>query len=83
LFEPDEVNHFESVAESHVAARVNALEAHESQMETTHFYRLDGADDRASALNAFRHSQLEEAREVGSRHGVVMAEEFHLITDQL
>ncbi len=83
LFEADEVNHFETLAETHVETRVRALEAHESQLETTHFYRLDNAGDREDALNAFRHSQHEQAKEVGSRHGTELAEEIHLITDQL
>lgn len=79
LFEPDEVNHVEVVDEADLHARLAALEAHRSQMETTHFYRLGEGDP----LDGFRARQRERLVRSGAPHGVAMAETFHLIVDQL
>jgi LmbE family N-acetylglucosaminyl deacetylase len=79
LFEPDEVNHHESVQEEDLAAKLRALEAHTTQMETTHFYKVDQGDP----LAAFRARQRERLVAAGSAAGVPLAEAYHLIVDQL
>ena len=66
LFEADEPDHDEIVELRHVEARVQALLAHESQLETTHFHRLDDppVDDlgREAAVASFRAQQIEQLR---------------------
>jgi len=79
LFEPDEANHAESVSEADLAAKLTALEAHESQMETTHFYR--GGD--GNPLEVFRAKQRGRLEGAGEWAGMPMAEAYHLIVDQL
>ena len=49
LFEADVVNHYERVEEVDLAAKLAALEAHRSQMATTHFYKV-GEGDPAPAV---------------------------------
>lgn len=83
LFEADEVNHLEPVDDRAVAAKLAALEAHESQLETTHFYRLDDPADRDAALDGFRQREREKLAAVGAEVGSGPAEAFHLIIDQL
>jgi LmbE family N-acetylglucosaminyl deacetylase len=83
LFEADEVNHHEPVEDGDVEARLAALEAHLSQMETTHFYGLDGAGDREQALDAFRRRERARLAEAGRDAGSAWAEAFHLVVDQL
>ena len=82
LFEADEVNHLESVPEQDAAAKLAGLEAHTSQMETTHFYRL-GPDEEADALAGFRSRERRKLAETGEAHGMGPAEAYHLITDKL
>ncbi len=79
LFEPDEVNHLESIDEVSFAAKLAALEAHESQMATTHFYRTGPGDPLAQ----FRDRQRERLQESGAAGGLELAEAYHLIVDQL
>ncbi|MFZ4517012.1 MAG: PIG-L deacetylase family protein [Microthrixaceae bacterium] len=79
LFEPDEANHAETVDEQDLAAKLAALEAHESQMETTHFYKVGEGDP----LAGFRQRQRDRLVGVGEWAGVPMAEAYHLIVDQL
>jgi LmbE family N-acetylglucosaminyl deacetylase len=79
LFEPDEANHAEVVSEGDLATKLAALEAHTSQMETTHFYRAGEGDP----LEAFRRRQTDKLRAVGDWAGVPLAEAYHLIVDQL
>jgi LmbE family N-acetylglucosaminyl deacetylase len=79
LFEADEVTHHESATEADLAAQVAALEAHASQMSTTHFYKVGDGDP----LEAFRARQRERLVATGARAGVPLAEAFHLIVDQL
>ncbi|MGI9577072.1 MAG: PIG-L deacetylase family protein [Microthrixaceae bacterium] len=89
LFEADVVNHHETLDEADVQAKLSALEAHESQMETTHFYRI--ADDTASdpttgrdeQLARFRSRQRERLGEVAASIHHEAAEAFHLMRDQL
>jgi LmbE family N-acetylglucosaminyl deacetylase len=79
LFEADEADHAEVVDESDLAARIAALEAHRSQMETTHFYRVGDGDP----LEAFRARERERIESVGRWAGAPLAEAFHLITAEL
>lgn len=83
LFEPDVVNHLELVSEADLAAKLAALEAHRSQMETTHFYRLDSAGSRDDALAAFRDRERGRCSNVAGAPVGALAEVFHLIVDQL
>jgi LmbE family N-acetylglucosaminyl deacetylase len=87
LFEADVVDHLETVSGADVDAKITALEAHESQMETTHFYGLDAGDDpldaRRGALAGFRERERRRLEEAGASMGTGPAEAFHLITDQL
>lgn len=79
LFEPDEVNHVEEVDEVDLERKLAALEAHTSQMETTHFYKVGDGDP----LDAFRSGQRARLEAAGALVGVAMAEAYHLIVDQL
>ena len=79
LFEADVANHAEAVTQADLDAKLEALEAHRSQMETTHFYRV-GDDD---PLDAFRRGERERLVGSGRWAGVDLAEAFHLIQDQL
>lgn len=91
LFEPDVANHYETVTERDIEAKLAALEAHESQLETTHFYRISQdespADDeqarRLTQLGAFRRRERQRLTETGATGNTGAAEAFHLITDQL
>lgn len=78
LFEADEANHAEPADEASIAAKLAALEAHTSQMETTHFYALDDGTD---PLEGFRSREREKLDEAGSSLGVGPAEVFHLISE--
>lgn len=79
LFEPGEPNHAEVVLEADHLKRIAALEAHQSQLETTHFYKLS-ADD---PLEGFRSRERESLERSGAVAGHPMAELYHLIVDQL
>lgn len=79
LFEADEVTHYERVDEADLATKLAALEAHTSQLETTHFYKVDDADP----LDGFRAGQRSTLEHAGNAAGTALAEAFHLIIDQL
>jgi LmbE family N-acetylglucosaminyl deacetylase len=80
LFEADEVNHVERVAEADLALKLRALESHRSQMETTHFYRVGDGDP----LEEFRRRERSRLENAASVAGVLgMCENYHLVTDQL
>lgn len=84
LFEADEPNHLEPATEAAVLAKLDALEAHESQLETTHFYGLESIDEHAQALESFRRrerSKLAGAARSFGASGSVIGEAFHLIDD--
>lgn len=83
LFEPDEVNHLQVVSEADLQAKLSALEAHESQLETTHFYRLDEPGSRALALEQFRSRERARLSEVEGAPGGGLVEVFHLLAEQL
>jgi LmbE family N-acetylglucosaminyl deacetylase len=85
LFEPDEVDHVEHVGDEDLEAKLRALEAHESQLATTHFYKLPDGDRAQDALAEFRareRSRLLDAATAVGEPGR-MSEVFHLIRDQL
>ncbi|MHB1138221.1 MAG: PIG-L deacetylase family protein [Microthrixaceae bacterium] len=79
LFEADVANHAEVVDEQDHLARLAALEAHVSQMETTHFYRVEPGDP----LEAFRRRERDRLEAGGTWAGAPLAERYHLIVDQL
>lgn len=79
LFEADEVDHVETLDERAVAARIDALEAHTSQMATTHFYRVDDEDP----LSVFRQRQRAVVATAGALVGAAAGEAFHLIDEGL
>ncbi len=83
LFEADEVNHVEPVEEADIRAKLAALEAHVSQMETTHFYGLASNADRGEAVDAFRERERTRLAAAGAGLSLAAAETFHLIIDQL
>lgn len=74
LWEADEPNHIEDVT-GYVATKLHALEAHESQFETTM-----GAVDAAS-LEPFRDRVRRRLADLGAPHDVAAGEVFHLISD--
>ena len=76
---PDVANHAESVTSADLDGKLRALEAHRSQMETTHFYRVGDGD----ALEEFRRGERDRVEASGRWAGVGLAEAFHLIRDQL
>ena len=79
LFEPDVVDHVESVGEEDLDAKLRALEAHRSQMETTHFYKVGDGDP----LEEFRARERQRLTDGGAPAGVALGEPYHLIVDQL
>jgi LmbE family N-acetylglucosaminyl deacetylase len=83
LFEADEPNHVERADERALGARTAALEAHESQFETTHFYRLaaDPNANQADALDEFRARERSKLVEMGAFAGVPLGEAFRLIDE--
>ncbi len=79
LFEPDQPNHAESVSDQDLEAQIGALLAHQSQIETTHFYKSAPGD----AVEQFRIQQREQLERSGRWASVPLAQQFHLITEQL
>ncbi|MGB3411528.1 MAG: PIG-L deacetylase family protein [Microthrixaceae bacterium] len=79
LFEPDEANHAEIVLEADHQRRIAALEAHQSQVETTHFYKLSTDEP----LEGFRQREREQLERSGAEVGQPMAELYRLIVEQL
>lgn len=74
LFEADAPDHVEDVT-GFVDAKLHALEAHESQFEST----MHATDE--SELDGFRRRISERLTELGRPHGVASAELFKLISD--
>ena len=74
LFEADEADHVEDVS-GYVDAKLSALEAHESQFEST----MHAAD--ASELGAFRRRITSQLSEIGAPFGLEAAEVFAAIRD--
>ena len=61
------------------SAKLRALEAHRSQMETTHFYRVGDGDP----LDEFRSRERRRLGAAGALVGAPLGEAYHLIVDQL
>ena len=74
LWEADEANHVEDVS-AQVDTKLRALEAHESQFETT-MHAVD-----ASQLDPFRERIRQRLADLGSPHGLHAAELCTLLTD--
>lgn len=84
LFEADVANHVESVSEEDHLTRLAALECFESQIATTHLYRLDvTGEDPADPMEVWRRREHDRLRRTGERVGTGMAEVFRLIVGQL
>jgi LmbE family N-acetylglucosaminyl deacetylase len=76
LFEADEPNHAEPTSEEWLQVKLAALEAHESQVETTHLYNLDAAS-RGDAIIAFHARERAKLESAGAPFGIELAESFH------
>ena len=74
LWEADQPNHVEDVSE-HVGAKLHALEAHESQFEST----MKAVDPEQMA--AFRSRIEQRLAALGTPHGLRAAEVFRLMAD--
>ncbi|MEX0767120.1 MAG: PIG-L deacetylase family protein, partial [Microthrixaceae bacterium] len=73
LFEPDQPNHAESVTDQDLEAQIKALLAHQTQTETTHFYKsLEG-----DPVEHFRIQQRELLQRSGRWASVPLAQQFH------
>ncbi|MYJ29014.1 MAG: PIG-L family deacetylase, partial [Acidimicrobiaceae bacterium] len=66
LFECEDPDHLEQVADDHMEAKVNALLAHQSQFRSTHGI---GPDDDGTDRAAFRSRVLDKCRAAGRRAG--------------
>ncbi len=73
LFECEDPDHVEQVAEDHMEAKVRALLAHESQFRSTHGI---GPEDDGTDLAAFRSRVLDTCRTAGRRAGLAHGEAF-------
>lgn len=74
LWEADQPNHVEDVSD-HVSTKLHALEAHESQFEST----MKAVDPEQMA--AFRTRLEQRLSALGAPHGLRAAEVFRLMTD--
>lgn len=74
LWEADAANHLEDAMPG-LTAKLDALEAHESQFEST----MRAVE--AGELTAFRERQMRRLRSLGEPHGMAAAELFARITD--
>jgi LmbE family N-acetylglucosaminyl deacetylase len=72
LWEADEPNHYEDVTDW-VEIKLNALEKHHSQFEST----MKATDE--SEMDAFRQRMRTRMGDLGQPHGVQAAEIFHLM----
>ncbi len=77
LWEADEPDHFEDVT-GFVEAKLSALEAHQSQFEST---MKAAGDAREQQLEAFRQRVRRRLAEQGAKVGRPAAEQFKLIRD--
>ena len=78
LFEAEAPNHLESVEDRHLEARVQALLAHESQLETTHYHRLD---DPSTQAEGFRVRERAVLAAMAEPFGEAIGEAFRLMDD--
>jgi LmbE family N-acetylglucosaminyl deacetylase len=79
LFEADEPDHVEQVDAAAVARKLDALEAHRSQLLSTMFVDLDSAEGEAQ-LEAFRTRVRDRLVEHGQLAGVPCGEAFKAMT---
>lgn len=85
LFEADEPDHAEVVSDRHIAAKLEALEAHESQYESTMFISGAGGGDEAATeriaaqRERFRQEIRDGLAEAGRWAGVEAAERFRFM----
>lgn len=77
LFEADEANHVEVVDDEHLSRRCEALLAHRSQLQSTHYARLDGNPEDPEV--AFRFGERQRLAAMGSLAGVPLGEAFRLM----
>jgi LmbE family N-acetylglucosaminyl deacetylase len=73
LFEPDETDHYEEVAD-HFETKIRALLAHQSQFETTMHIGDDASADEAT--EAFVERERQRLMVAGSQVGIALAEPF-------
>ncbi|CAN5799354.1 PIG-L family deacetylase [soil metagenome] len=78
LFEADEPDHAEAVDETHVAAKIAALEEHRSQFESTMFIAAGAAESQAE-VQRFRDEVRSGTAEAGMWAGLAHAERFKLM----
>lgn len=78
LFEADEPDHVEAVTSEHLAAKINALEAHKSQLESTMFV---DEDDDGSQMREFHDRIFAAADQHGALAGVPNGEAFKRMSD--
>lgn len=78
LFEADEPDHVETVRPEHLVAKITALEAHKSQLESTMF--VDDNDD-GSQLRAFHGRIYDAAAEHGGLANIDQGEAFKRMSD--
>ncbi len=76
LFEPDEIDHVES-SQGFETNKLAALEAHQSQFESTMYVTGDNANE----LEAFRAREVARMRAFGDLVGVPLAEGFKRLND--
>jgi LmbE family N-acetylglucosaminyl deacetylase len=77
LFECEDPDHVETLETRHVDAKIKALLAHESQLEST--MTISQSDD-GSQLQAFADRIRRDAAEDGARAGVSWGEAYRLVT---
>ncbi|MGH9209372.1 MAG: PIG-L deacetylase family protein [Acidimicrobiales bacterium] len=80
LFEAEDADHVEVVDQSHLARKLDALEAHRSQLRSTMFVE-EGTADGAGQLEAFRARVRDRAAEHGASVGAPWGEAFKLLDD--
>ena len=84
LFEADEPDHVEPADAEHLRARIEALESHRSQFETTHYHRVGGAGSGLGEAELHAQFVDRERRllaEAARPFGVALGEVFKLMDD--
>lgn len=80
LFEADEADHVEVVGEADLARKLDALEAHASQLRST-MHVDPGAPEAPAQLAAFRRRERDRLVAEGARVGAALGEAFVAVTD--